>query len=357
MHRIRPGLYIGCRADAYDVEALKAANITHILTLEYEPLEINSGDFKYNFVRVSDVPNEDILSHFPECLEFVEEGIRKGGVLVHCMMGASRSATIVIAYIMQREYGKVDEILSQVKRIRPRVGFMGVSRSATIIVAYLMSKDKKSVTDTLQSVRQIHNDVGPNHGFMDQLRLFEAMGCTKDFKEHPLYKQYKLAKTAKVVLQKQTFDDTFSHCLATDPQQSEADQSQMIYKCKMCRRAVFKGSSIIKHTVGKGSRIFKSKSGKSRSPAEVSCTSVFIEPVAWMEPVLLGKLGGKLMCPKCNARLGSFNWAGDQCSCATWVTPAFKIHCSKVDESRPRPPVGETHHRQTPAATAEAALQ
>ncbi|XP_070532117.1 dual specificity protein phosphatase 12-like isoform X4 [Ptychodera flava] len=281
MHRIRPGLYIGCRADAYDVEALKAANITHILTLEYEPLEINSGDFKYNFVRVSDVPNEDILSHFPECLEFVEEGIRKGGVLVHC----------------------------------------------------------------------------PNHGFMDQLRLFEAMGCTKDFKEHPLYKQYKLAKTAKVVLQKQTFDDTFSHCLATDPQQSEADQSQMIYKCKMCRRAVFKGSSIIKHTVGKGSRIFKSKSGKSRSPAEVSCTSVFIEPVAWMEPVLLGKLGGKLMCPKCNARLGSFNWAGDQCSCATWVTPAFKIHCSKVDESRPRPPVGETHHRQTPAATAEAALQ
>ncbi|XP_070532116.1 dual specificity protein phosphatase 12-like isoform X3 [Ptychodera flava] len=319
MHRIRPGLYIGCRADAYDVEALKAANITHILTLEYEPLEINSGDFKYNFVRVSDVPNEDILSHFPECLEFVEEGIRKGGVLVHCMMGASRSATIVIAYIMQREYGKVDEILSQVKRIRPRVG--------------------------------------PNHGFMDQLRLFEAMGCTKDFKEHPLYKQYKLAKTAKVVLQKQTFDDTFSHCLATDPQQSEADQSQMIYKCKMCRRAVFKGSSIIKHTVGKGSRIFKSKSGKSRSPAEVSCTSVFIEPVAWMEPVLLGKLGGKLMCPKCNARLGSFNWAGDQCSCATWVTPAFKIHCSKVDESRPRPPVGETHHRQTPAATAEAALQ
>ncbi|XP_070532115.1 dual specificity protein phosphatase 12-like isoform X2 [Ptychodera flava] len=319
MHRIRPGLYIGCRADAYDVEALKAANITHILTLEYEPLEINSGDFKYNFVRVSDVPNEDILSHFPECLEFVEEGIRKGGVLVHC--------------------------------------FMGVSRSATIIVAYLMSKDKKSVTDTLQSVRQIHNDVGPNHGFMDQLRLFEAMGCTKDFKEHPLYKQYKLAKTAKVVLQKQTFDDTFSHCLATDPQQSEADQSQMIYKCKMCRRAVFKGSSIIKHTVGKGSRIFKSKSGKSRSPAEVSCTSVFIEPVAWMEPVLLGKLGGKLMCPKCNARLGSFNWAGDQCSCATWVTPAFKIHCSKVDESRPRPPVGETHHRQTPAATAEAALQ
>ncbi|XP_077986229.1 dual specificity protein phosphatase 12-like [Glandiceps talaboti] len=352
MHQIRPGLYLGCRDDAYNFEALKAANISHILTIECEPLEIQRNDFKYKFVCVPDQAKSDLLSHFPECLEFVDEGVRKGGVLVHCMMGASRGGSIVIAYLMQREYTTLEETLMQVKRIRPRVGFMGVSRSTTIIVAYLMKKDKKCVDETLDLVKKVKHTVGPNHGFMDQLRLFEAMGSKKDFKDDPLYKQYKLEKVAKIVLENRHFDEG-SDCLAKDPvQQSDGDTSQVVYKCKMCRRAVFRGSSVIKHKTGCGPRMFKFKSGKSRTPVEITCTSLFIEPVTWMEPVLAGYLAGKLFCPKCNARLGSFNWGGDQCSCAAWVTPSFQIHRSKVDETRRLPSVSTT---QQGLKTAEAA--
>ncbi|XP_017587467.1 PREDICTED: dual specificity protein phosphatase 12 isoform X2 [Corvus brachyrhynchos] len=67
------------------------------------------------------------------------------------------------------------------------------------------------------------------------------------------------------------------------------------------------------------------------------CTSYFIEPVQWMEPALLGVMEGQLLCPKCTSKLGSFSWRGDQCSCGRWVTPAFQIHKSRVDEVRTLP--------------------
>ena len=59
---------------------------------------------------------------------------------------------------------------------------------------------------------------------------------------------------------------------------------------------------------------------------------------------------GKLVCPKCNGRVGSYNWSGNQCSCknvcrhlmmeyrcinlhagGTWVTPAIQVLKTRVD--------------------------
>ncbi|OAV88893.1 hypothetical protein PTTG_01350 [Puccinia triticina 1-1 BBBD Race 1] len=65
------------------------------------------------------------------------------------------------------------------------------------------------------------------------------------------------------------------------------------------------------------------------------CSSYFVEPLSWMGNTLqAGHLHGKLLCPgsHCAAKLGSFDWAGSQCSCGAWITPAFQILRSKVDE-------------------------
>ena len=37
-----------------------------------------------------------------ECIEFIDNNLKYGNVLVHCMMGISRSSTIVIAYLMKK---------------------------------------------------------------------------------------------------------------------------------------------------------------------------------------------------------------------------------------------------------------
>ena len=62
-----------------------------------------------------------------------------------------------------------------------------------------------------------------------------------------------------------------------------------------------------------------------------NCQSLFVEQSQWIESSVLGSSQGKLTCPKCRGRLGSYNWAGLQCSCGQWITPAFQIHKTRID--------------------------
>ncbi|KAM0752407.1 DSPc-domain-containing protein [Meredithblackwellia eburnea MCA 4105] len=68
------------------------------------------------------------------------------------------------------------------------------------------------------------------------------------------------------------------------------------------------------------------------------CSSYFVEPLSWMSPTLEnGELSGRIVCPngKCGAKLGSYDWAGLQCSCGAWVLPGFALNVSRVDEFKP----------------------
>lgn len=46
-------------------------------------------------LNVLDMPQSKISIHFMEAADFIEKALNNGKVLVHCMMGFSRSATIV----------------------------------------------------------------------------------------------------------------------------------------------------------------------------------------------------------------------------------------------------------------------
>ncbi|KFV69586.1 Dual specificity protein phosphatase 12, partial [Dryobates pubescens] len=129
---------------------------------------------------------------------------------------------------------------------------------------------------------------------------------------------------------------------AVDPTNvSQTPHPEVLYRCRKCRRALFRSSSILSHAAGGGPRAFAHKrmtdSAQLCGDGRETCTSYFTEPVQWMEPALLGVMEGQLLCPKCTSKLGSFSWRGDQCSCGRWVTPAFQIHKSRVDEVRTLP--------------------
>lgn len=50
-------------------------------------------------IHVDDTPDENILIRLPEACDFIQHAIDSGGkIYVHCMMGVSRSVTVVCAY-------------------------------------------------------------------------------------------------------------------------------------------------------------------------------------------------------------------------------------------------------------------
>ncbi len=86
-------------------ELLQKFGITHILTVAKGHPAQFPHSFKYKIIPVLDMASTNLKRRFNECIEFINECLSNGGkVLVHCFAGVSRSATIILAYMMQ-EHG------------------------------------------------------------------------------------------------------------------------------------------------------------------------------------------------------------------------------------------------------------
>jgi dual specificity phosphatase 12 len=60
----------------------------------------------------------------------------------------------------------------------------------------------------------------------------------------------------------------------------------------------------------------------------------FIEPISWMKNDVLNNVEGKLLCPSCKTKIGSFNWImASKCPCGAQISPSFYLVPSKVDFS------------------------
>ena len=88
------------------------------------------GDFTYYRFPLLDQCTNDIKKYFAPTFEIIDKALSEGKkVLVHCQAGISRSATIVIAYIMRKQKMTMNDSLqfvhSKRKCISPNLGFCG----------------------------------------------------------------------------------------------------------------------------------------------------------------------------------------------------------------------------------------
>ncbi|ONM07473.1 Dual specificity protein phosphatase 1B [Zea mays] len=101
---IKQGLYLGSVGAAFNKDALKSLNITHILIVAKSLDPVFPAEFNYKKIEVLDIPDTDLLKHSDECFGFIDEAISSGGnVLVHCFAGRSRrpTATSYVAVVRQ----------------------------------------------------------------------------------------------------------------------------------------------------------------------------------------------------------------------------------------------------------------
>lgn len=134
-------LYLGSQVHAQCREILEILQVTHILNVTRGPSICFPG-IQYCKVVIEDSEDEIISSFFQKSYNFIEQAFlentkgAKNVVLVHCAKGVSRSATIVIMFLMRGTGMTFEEALTFLRRHR--------------------------------------NIVEPNEGFVKELKAFEA---------------------------------------------------------------------------------------------------------------------------------------------------------------------------------------
>ncbi|XP_016076629.1 PREDICTED: dual specificity protein phosphatase 10 [Miniopterus natalensis] len=129
---ILPFLFLGNEQDAQDLEALRRLNIGYVLNVTtHLPLfHYEKGLLSYKRLPATDSNKQNLRQYFEEAFEFIEEAHQCGkGLLIHCQAGVSRSATIVIAYLMKHTRMTMTDAYKFVKGkrpiISPNLNFMG----------------------------------------------------------------------------------------------------------------------------------------------------------------------------------------------------------------------------------------
>ncbi|TQV93474.1 hypothetical protein V2A60_010119 [Cordyceps javanica] len=149
---IRPHLFLGNLYSTLNLETLRSNNITALMSL----MDAHHGQWgaphirniipqaSHLYIQCLDSSTTDLLQFMSKVCDFIDEHVcapAAGGgdanVLVHCREGVSRSATMVIAYLMRKDSMSLDDALAEVKEKRK---------------------------------------VRPNPNFLDQLRVWEAVG-------------------------------------------------------------------------------------------------------------------------------------------------------------------------------------
>jgi len=132
-NKVYNGILISNGETVQNIAHLKSIGVTHVLNTAEQHVDVSPGAFSLNKIQyygfhVDDLPHANISRHFRRTTDFIQRAIETGGtVCVNCYMGLSRSATVVIAYLMMKQNmtcKQALDVISQGRKVRPNPGFL-----------------------------------------------------------------------------------------------------------------------------------------------------------------------------------------------------------------------------------------
>ncbi|XP_040591896.1 dual specificity protein phosphatase 13 isoform X2 [Mesocricetus auratus] len=143
INEVWPNLFLGDAYAARDKSRLLQLGITHVVNVAAGKFQVDTGakfyrgtPVEYYGIEADDNPFFDLSVYFLPVARYIRDALNtpQSRVLVHCAMG--------------------------------------VSRSATVVLAFLMIFENMTLVDAIQTV-QAHRDICPNSGFLRQLQVLD----------------------------------------------------------------------------------------------------------------------------------------------------------------------------------------
>ncbi|KAJ3551832.1 hypothetical protein NM688_g4482 [Phlebia brevispora] len=212
MTEIIPNLWLGALQNAANANLLRSKNIHSILSVMKGKFTI-AETFKRYQIQLDDTEEEDVLKHLVAAITFIQSELDQNrGVLVHCLAGVSRSATIVAAYLM-----------------------------------YAKGLDPTTALDLIRAARPY---VDPNSNFLHQLEIFYQASC-KVSKHDKGVRMFYLDRTVKEIMNGDgSVDSTMFPNYPRTPSVSAPTTPggpRRRIRCKMCRTELASREHMLDH--------------------------------------------------------------------------------------------------------------
>lgn len=146
--KISKNIYISDWTGSLNIQELNRLGIRSVLCLndrfktDHDMAIYEKNGITHKHIAIYDDVDVNIMTHFPEIYEFMYNASKRGGVLVHCTAGISRSVTAVASYMIRYGLRKHRDL------------------SIPIIIKY---------------IKQKRNCANPNPSFIRQLNIYESM--------------------------------------------------------------------------------------------------------------------------------------------------------------------------------------
>lgn len=112
-------LAVGEAAAGRHLPTLRRSGITAIVDASNEEGNPRFPGIAYLDVPIAD-PDERIVEFIPRVVAFVDDHLSRGRVLIHCVAGISRSPSLALCYLHEKEGWSLEEALARIQARRER---------------------------------------------------------------------------------------------------------------------------------------------------------------------------------------------------------------------------------------------
>lgn len=132
-------------------QAILNKGIRYVINISSEcPMQDLGPTVDYEKVSILDLPTTSIQPYFDRLTDRIHQNLQQGKkTLVHCYVGRSRSATIILGKIKTERFLYIKNFL----------------------LAYLMKYRQMSLREAFHYLRARRHIIGPNFGFIKQVNL------------------------------------------------------------------------------------------------------------------------------------------------------------------------------------------